>query len=227
MIKKILKLVGELGIFIILFLLTLLISFSYYKSLFSTALDKNSKEEKTILIEKGSNLKTVSVLLEKEGIIKSWRSVYYLYSLSSKLQDKSEELVIIPGEYNFSPSNTPVQILSKLNKHEVLARQITIPEGKNANEIGKILISAGLITTEDFIKTVNDISLIIKLGIPGDKFEGYLFPLTYSFTKPITASEIFSIMVKEGNKKIETEIPSFVERSTELGLDPYQVITLA
>ena len=54
-----------------------------------------------------------------------------------------------------------------------------------------------------------------------------MFAETYNFSKPITAEQIVTRIVMEGMKKMDDGIRGWRDRAKELGLTPYQALTLA
>jgi UPF0755 protein len=99
--------------------------------------------------------------------------------------------------------------------------QITIPEGKNMYQVGKILEEQKIVDYDDFIKTVKDKSFLKSLGIPGNTAEGYLYPDSYKFalnTPPRTV--------------VRTMYSAFKRKTKNLGLNKsslnsHQVVILA
>ena len=67
----------------------------------------------------------------------------------------------------------------------------------------------------------------MKLSIPSLTPEGFIFPETYSFSRPVTAHEIVERIVEEGRKRLDERLKGWKERGQQLGFNPYQVLVLA
>lgn len=98
---------------------------------------------------------------------------------------------------------------------------VTIPEGKNIFEIGKILEGIGMVNYKDFISLCRDERLLQELGVPKPSVEGYLYPDTYKFAPDVDAKTIIRHMVSEFKRK--TESLDF----SKSHLTPHEVVIMA
>ncbi|MBU4344086.1 MAG: endolytic transglycosylase MltG [Proteobacteria bacterium] len=206
------------------FLISAFISFSALSCLFLDLLayaDKSANTDnskKVVVILPGQNLSTTANYLNNTGIIKN--PVKFRLLARIKGCDKK----IKAGEYLFSSSMPPIQILKTMESGKVRLYKITIPEGYNLKQIASIIAKAKLGTEEDFLRAATDSSFVHKHGINAETFEGYLFPDTYHFPKDITPEKIIEAMVERFrsifNRKWE-------KRANDLNLSIHQVITLA
>ena len=84
--------------------------------------------------------------------------------------------------------------------------RVTIPEGKNLEEIGAILEEKGVISKKDFIESCQKYELpsYIKKD-SGRKYalEGFLFPDTYDFVKGSSGNSIIRSMLRNFENRIE------------------------
>lgn len=176
--------------------------------------------KKTVLYELAANksFKEVCKELEEKGLVKNW------WSLSIIARFHGRDTKIKAGEYELSAASSPLEIVSKLAKGEMFQRRVTITEGASIWEIGFDLEAAGLTTQQEFERAVVDTRLTEKAGIDGKSFEGYLFPETYFFSRPISAEEIIVRMVNEGNRHWS---PEFTLRADDLQMSRHQILTLA
>jgi len=94
-----------------------------------------------------------------------------------------------------SPSYSSEKILEILVRGLGIRYVITIPEGKNIYEVGKILESAGLFRREDFVSVCKSRMLLDELRIDGETVEGFLFPDTYFIGHGTGPEEIIRTMV--------------------------------
>ena len=156
----------------------------------------DNSESQRFVIAKGSSASTVSVNLEKEGLIKSALA----FKIYVQVFDKSKN--INAGEFNLSSSMTLQEIADALGKGP-LELWVTIPEGLRREEVVQKFVK-GLEkngdTREVFIQEFLDFS-------KGQ--EGYLFPDTYLFPRDVS-----------GKKVVEKMLSNFEIKYAEVGNNP-------
>src|SRR3990167_3361556 len=140
------------------FLIIIIISIVYIKNITNTPLS-HVANQKIINIPKGSDLKTVSSILKKEGIIKNT----FAFNLLAKY--KSAERDLKAGEYQLSLDMPPLQILNLILEGKVYQYPVTIPEGYNIFEIASLLSKKGLAEREKFVLLAFNRDFIESLGI--------------------------------------------------------------
>ena len=180
----------------------------------------NASETTPVFFEiaPGRSFRAVAQDLEKAGLIRYWWSMEVLGRL------KRGEAVINTGEYELSRSMNTVDIMQRLTSGETYKRRVTIREGLSMWNIGQLLDDAGLRAKSSFDKIIVDPQVIGNLGIQAQSLEGYLFPETYFFSRPITALQIVQKMVEESNRQWPEE---YVRRAEAIGLSRHEVLTLA
>ncbi len=157
----------------------LVVSFFGYQAyqFVKSAADPNG-ESFPIDIQKGSNLTTISKLLEEKKIISSATN-FKLYA-----QFKGQAEKIKAGTFLLSSAWTPERILDELIKGDVILHKITIREGLPWWTVAELLEKEGYCTAEDFETVIHDVKFLRKYGIPFDNAEGFLYPDTYLLLKP-------------------------------------------
>jgi len=173
---------------------------------------------KVIVIPDGSTFQYVASLLEREGLIKS-RTVFVLLGKSQSADRK-----VHAGEYELNPGMTPAEILSKLLNGQVLLHPLTIPEGLTIAQIADVASEQGLTDPAEFLRLANDRAFIASLGIKAETLEGYLYPNTYKFPRPIKARELLEAMVEQLRQVVG---PDLLARMQELKMTMHEVLTLA
>jgi UPF0755 protein len=97
---------------------------------------------------------------------------------------------IHPGEYLLDASLTPVSLLEKLNKGDVVLHQVTFVEGWTFKQV------MGALNTQPHIKHLLadkiDSKRLEILNLPITHPEGWFFPDTYRFTKGTSDVEILT-----------------------------------
>lgn len=206
-----------LAIFIIVTVLTALyISYSYNRYINSAPDDKDVK--KIVVIRAGESIPNIINALEDNGVIVDGNKFYYIAKLTNKIQN------IKYGEYEFSTSMRPLEILDKLVRGDIKKYKITIPEGFNLYQIAEVVAEQLLINKDDFIIKCMNKYFISSTGIEALTLEGYLFPDTYYFTKSMTLEKIVMKMVWNYRLNFNVKMKA---RAQELGMTEQEVVTLA
>jgi UPF0755 protein len=170
------------------------------------------------VIPDGSTFQYVASLLEHERLIKS-HSAFVLLGKSQFAERK-----VRAGEYELNPSMTPAEILSKLLNGQVLLRPLTIPEGLTITQIADLVSQQGLTDRAEFIRLAKDRTFVTSLGIKAETLEGYLYPDTYKFPRPVKAREVLAAMVEKLRQMVG---PDLLIRMQELKMTMHEVLTLA
>ncbi|MGH7148613.1 MAG: endolytic transglycosylase MltG, partial [Nitrospiraceae bacterium] len=173
---------------------------------------------KVVVIPDGSTFQNVAALLEREQLIKSG-AVFVLFGKSQSADRK-----VHAGEYELNPGMTPAEILSKLLNGQVLLHSLTFPEGLTIIQIADLASQQGLTDREEFLRLAKDPEFIVSLGIKAETLEGYLYPDTYKFPRPIKAREVLVAMVEQLKQVLG---PDLLVRMQELKMTMHEVLTLA
>lgn len=202
---------------ILIFLMALFIDLALFNRSY-----RNSNEEVTIRISKGGNLRSVAGELEKSGVIFN-KTIFIIMGRILGHQND-----IIPGEYHFKNGLTNMDVLKEISDREKYRNVIiTIPEGMNIRQIGKLLARQYNLDSARFVnETFND-SLIAQLGINANSLEGFLFPDTYDFIfgpKDNPEREVVITMAAHFRRKFTDEMKQQMEKK-ELTLN--DIVTLA
>jgi UPF0755 protein len=173
---------------------------------------------KVVVIPDGSTFQHVASLLEREGLIRS-RTVFVLIGKSQSADRK-----VHAGEYELNPGMTSAEILSKLLNGQVLLHPLTISEGLTIAQIADVVSQQGLTDRVEFLLLAKDQAFIASLGIKAETLEGYLYPDTYKFPRPIKAREVLVAMVEQLRQVVG---PDLLARMQELKMTMHEVLTLA
>ncbi|EDS77336.1 conserved hypothetical protein [Clostridium botulinum C str. Eklund] len=155
----------------------------------------STTDEISVVVAKGDSLSNVINKLHNEGYIKR-PSVIKLYINIRKIDTRIKQ-----GNYNINANISIDKFIKILNQgfnDEIV--KVTIPEGYNIDDIGKLLEEKGIITKEQFIKSCKEYKLpqYIKQNQNAKySLEGYLFPDTYRFKKGISGKEIIRDMLSQ------------------------------
>lgn len=175
-------------------------------------------EDKVIDIPKGKGVRSISTLLEDDGVIKSG-DLFVIYVIGKGWQDRLKA-----GEYEFKKGNTMADIALKLSRGDVVIHRVTVPEGLTVREIAELLDKSGVLDGGEFMAAAGNPKLLE--GLPGRHLtgvEGYLFPDTYSYTKGVTPEEFVQMMVGRFNEVYK----SLGGLKNRVNLTDNEIITLA
>ncbi|HEX7519589.1 MAG TPA: endolytic transglycosylase MltG [Candidatus Deferrimicrobium sp.] len=175
-------------------------------------------EGKLVLVPKGSPLPEVVRILREDGILPhplAFRALVLLTFSGRRLHY---------GEYAFPTPPSAFEAWRRLVRGDVIKYEVTVPPGANLYDVAELLKKKKLATAEAFLTTAASPDVLRRLEIPGESAEGYLFPDSYTFVKPITPEEILEFMVRQFRRKIP---PDAEKRAEEAGLSLHQVVTIA
>ncbi len=125
-----------------------------------------------IVVDQGATFNQVSQRLAEAGFIT--HPLYF--RLLAMYEEKTQK--IKSGEYRFSQTQSPVQILHDLVQGNTLKYKLTVIEGKRFQDFYQQLQAHPKITR--VIDDINDIKAELK--IQQNSLEGLFFPDTYTFT---------------------------------------------
>ena len=194
-----------------------IVSIMYIKKSVTTPMSRIANP-KIINIPKGSDLKTVSSILKRDGFIKDTMT----FNLLAKY--KSVEGNLKAGEYQLSLDMPPLQILNLILEGKVYQYPVTIPEGYNIFEIASLLNKKELADRKKFLLSAFNSNFTKSLGIDANNLEGYIFPDTYYLSKGMDEKVILKKMVDTFKKAVSEEISNNYQKT---GLIQHQIITLA
>ncbi len=209
---------ARLLLIIVVPIMVALATYLLMRDAFLAPAKSDSQEIILVEVEPGKSFHEIAKVLEARGVVRHWWSLELLARI--RKSDRS----INAGEYELSPAMEPKQVLKKLASGEVLRRKIVIPEGTSAWDVGKLIAAAGLMAQEEFDSAVADPKLLAAAGVDASSFEGYLFPETYHFSRPITPRDIIWRMLEEGEKHWSRE---YHEQAYKLGFSRHEILTLA
>lgn len=195
-----------------------ILTFIYVRSILVSAVDPT--DEKIVIFEvppETSFKQVAQSLYEKDLINSKW-------GLTALARFDGSDKKIVAGEFELTKSMSVLDILKRLASGDVIKRKIVFKEGASIRELGKLLEDAGLLTKNEFDPSLYDRSLLTEAGLTSDSFEGYLFPNTYTFSRPVTARKIIWTMMEEGDNRWK---PDFTDRADQLSLSRHEVLTLA
>lgn len=219
---------------VILFTIGIFSVYSYIaKSL--EPVDPDSTEEIAINIPLGSSSTQIGEILEENKLIHDKRifKFYLRFKNAANFQ---------AGDYTLTQSLTLEELIEELQTGKIVEEAlyvVTIPEGRNLEQIGEVFANKlDTFTSEEFVNKANDREFIEQLinKYPNTMtdavlntalyypLEGYLFAGTYDiFEESPTAEEIIDKMVDRTNSIVQ----GLYSEILDSGLSVHEVLTLA
>lgn len=143
-----------------------------------------------VSVPKGTHAGVVLESLYQNGVVRSRISVKLAYAFLGRPRN------LKAGTYRFDQPATPLQVIEKLNRGEVVYAKVTIPEGLRLEEVAHILAEAGLGKREAFMRLMREGRLIRDLDPDATTLEGYLFPETYLLDPGLNEEAVLQALVK-------------------------------
>lgn len=160
------------------------------------------KEEKAIFIPRGSGVRDMAEILEREGVIDNW----LVFVAGQKVLRPKANMQA--GEYLFRPGQSVENVIDTISSGKVILHAITIPEGLTSQQIVDRLMANTLLT-----------------GTPTVPLEGTLLPETYKVPRG-TSREALLNQMAEAQQKLVREL--WETRVKELPIrTPAELVTLA
>ncbi len=168
----------------------------------SLPVDKNSKESKIFVINKGEDLDSIANNLKDQGLIRN-KVIFYLIVKKLGIEKK-----IQAGDFRISRSMNVEEVAKTLTKG-TLDVWVTIIEGIRKEEAAQVISRNLDIPEAEFLKFAK---------------EGYLFPDTYLLPKDASAESVIKILENNFNRKFDAGLQ---EKARKKGLIADEVVILA
>ena len=126
------------------------------------------------------------------------------------------------GTYEFTKPMSPLAVIDKIVRGDVVQRTVTIREGLDRFVTARLFVAEGLGREAEWNKLTADPELIRDIAPQAESLEGYLFPDTYKFNPGTPPRVIVAAMVSNFRKNFGGEMAYITT-----GLDLHQTVTLA
>ncbi len=177
------------------------------------------KPHETVLVPRGSSLRDIADIMEKNHLLKH-KSLFILLGRISGYQENLQAgLFTVPEDLH------PWHLLKYLSQPTLASIKVTIPEGLEAVEIAGLLQREVAVDSVRFMEIVNDSMVCRGFGIEAPTLEGFLLPETYFLNYQMDEMDIIKILV---DGCIDIFEPDSVQyRMEELGMNRLEILTLA
>jgi UPF0755 protein len=156
--------------------------------------------------------------LEEGGLLRDRR----LGSIALKSHYRGKTLKA--GEYRFEEPLSPVDLLHPIVAGDVVKWKVTIPEGLSADEIFPLFEARDFGKAADFDRLFKEPGTFPSIPKEARTLEGFLFPQTYTLSRPRTSREIVDLLTREFRQSLP---PSFAAEAERAGLTVLEAVTLA
>ncbi|HET9463260.1 MAG TPA: endolytic transglycosylase MltG [Thiobacillus sp.] len=172
---------------------------------------------KTINVTPGTHLKSLSVMLEREGVISNAR----VFWLLGRVLGKAGTLKV--GIYTLDRPLTPLQLYGKIERGEVSQFAMQFIEGWNWREVRAALAAQPLLKNDS--AGMSDAELLQAIGAEETHPEGLLFPDTYFYAPHTSDILVLRRAYRRQHEKFmaawETRAPGLPYRT------PYEALIMA
>ena len=172
----------------------------------------------SITVEQGESARSIGRKLADQGVIRSSRLFEVLVALTG-VQDKLEA-----GDYEFDQVTPAIEAVHRIAEGKTASRDVVIPEGRRAEEVGEILQQAGVVSKQDFLDALvkSRYSEPFLAESSSTSLEGFLFPAKYSFFRGAKPADVVDRMLQAFQDQVASQLQL---EGQALTLD--QVVTLA
>ncbi|MFB6263799.1 MAG: endolytic transglycosylase MltG, partial [Bradymonadaceae bacterium] len=182
--------------------------------------------EAVVTIADGASWTEIVDRLERAGLVER-RWYFEFWARRRQLPRRVEA-----GTYRFEGPMDWSEMAEQLQRGVAAPEvSVTFPEGFNIFEMADRLEERGLVGREAFLAAARDPEAVERAGLPGESFEGYLFPDTYRFRRDVTAAEVVARLHTRWRtvwkKLVESHGESLQNVRDEHGLSRHDVVTLA
>lgn len=172
---------------------------------------------RTINVAPGTHLRSLAVMLEREGVIGNARAFWLL----GRVLGKGGTLKV--GVYTLDRPLTPLQLYSKIQRGEVSQAMVQFIEGRNWREVRAVLAAQPLLKNDS--ATMSDAELMQAIGAAERHPEGLLFPDTYFYAPHTSDVQVLRRAYRLQQEKLmaawETRAPGLPYRT------PYEALIMA
>jgi UPF0755 protein len=170
-----------------------------------------------LVVPQGASAEAIARQLHALGLVRH----PLVFRVLAQMRGKGTRLKA--GEYALSGPLSLEGVLDALARGDVVRRELTVPEGRNLDEIAALVAAEGL-GLEAFLEAAHDPAPVRDLDPAAASLEGYLFPDTYDVPQ---APEAPRALVRRMTQRFREVIAPELQRITDQGFTVREVVTLA
>ncbi len=186
-------------------------------------LDPNDTSLIDIHIPPASSAAGIAAELKSQGLIRN-EDFFLAYCRQKGLDSQLKA-----GHYRFSRSQGLAYIAEAIAEGRVVTMSLTIPEGYTVAQVGELLVSRGICSSEAWQQAVSknyDFAFLQGGHRPAVRhsLEGFLFPDTYTIEESTSAEDIVKTMLKRFETVWDEQFAALAKSQNR---DVLEVITTA
>ena len=171
-----------------------------------------------ILIPKGATFRQAIEVFSEAGLIRD-KNLFISIGRLSRIDRK-----IRAGYYSIYRGMNALDLVSVLQKGQIIEYEVSVIEGDSLMEIGDKLSEKGIMSKENFREIAADKDFLASYKIDAPSLEGYLFPDTYKIPKGLDPKEAIGMMINKLRGEYSEKLTA---RAAEIGMSEREVLTLA
>jgi len=152
-----------------------------------------------VVIEPGTHATAVAGLMVASGVLAHRLPFLCRYWIGRPRHS------LKAGDYLFDRPLRPVDVYRRLIQGDVYLHPVTIPEGSDRFDIGRILQQRLGLNAAEFLRATEQTAPIKDLDPQAPTLEGYLFPDTYRFARGVSATNVVATMVARFRRVLESK----------------------
>jgi len=172
---------------------------------------------KTLNVVPGTNLRSLSAMLEREGVVGNAQ----VFWLLGRILGKAGTLKV--GVYTLDRPLTPLELYAMIQRGEVSQATVQFIEGWNWREVRAALAAQPMLKNES--ASMSDTEILQAIGAGEDHIEGLLFPDTYFYAPHTSDLSVLRRAYRRQHEKLmaawETRAPGLPYRT------PYEALIMA
>jgi len=172
---------------------------------------------KTLNVVPGTNLRSLSAMLEREGVVGNAQ----VFWLLGRILGKAGTLKV--GVYTLDRPLTPLELYAMIQRGEVSQAMVQFIEGWNWREVRAALAAQPMLKNES--ASMSDTEILQAIGAGEDHIEGLLFPDTYFYAPHTSDLSVLRRAYRRQHEKLmaawETRVPGLPYRT------PYEALIMA
>jgi peptidoglycan lytic transglycosylase G len=172
---------------------------------------------KTLNVVPGTNLRSLSAMLEREGVIGNAQ----VFWLLGRILGKAGTLKV--GVYTLDRPLTPLELYAMIQRGEVSQAMVQFIEGWNWREVRAALAAQTMLKNES--ASMSDTEILQAIGAEEDHIDGLLFPDTYFYAPHTSDLGVLRRAYRRQHEKLmaawEARAPGLPYRT------PYEALIMA
>jgi len=172
---------------------------------------------KTLNVVPGTNLRSLSAMLEREGVVGNAQ----VFWLLGRILGKAGTLKV--GVYTLDRPLTPLELYAMIQRGEVSQAMVQFIEGWNWREVRAALAAQPMLKNES--ASMSDTEILQAIGAEEGHIEGLLFPDTYFYAPHTSDLSVLRRAYRRQHEKLmaawETRAPGLPYRT------PYEALIMA